>query len=241
MTANALVTSFFSKHRIFVILGTVFAFHTLAILALQSGLLLRSVELVVPVQVLAQIIEPPKPVVPPPPVVPKETPPPKTDVVKQTPKPPAAQTQAPPQILAVETAAPAPSAPTAVQSATPAPLLPPPSPVAALASPAPMPAPAVVPLAKVVLPSSEGDYLHNPKPLYPAMSKRLGEQGSVDIRIFVSAEGLPQKVELLKTSGFERLDQAALAVVMRWTFVPGKRGGVPEAMWMATKIKFEME
>jgi periplasmic protein TonB len=236
MRSNAKLSTHLFANRHAIIASVVVVFHVLAVWVLQSGLLVRAVELVVPVQVLAQIIEPPKPVVPPPPVIPKETPPPKTDVVKQTPKPPVPQTQAPPQILAIETATPAPNAPAPVQTAPPAPLLPPTVPVAVIASPAPAPL-----SAKVVLPSSDGEYLHNPKPIYPSMSKRLGEQGNVDIRIFVSAEGLPQKVELLKTSGFERLDQAALAVVTRWTFVPGKRGGVPEAMWMSTKIKFEME
>ena len=101
--------SFFEANRNVVIAGSVLLFHALAIWALQTGLLMRAVELVVPVEVIAQIMEPPKPIVPPPPVIPKETPPPKPDVVKQTPKPAVPQTQARPQILAVETATPAPN------------------------------------------------------------------------------------------------------------------------------------
>jgi protein TonB len=236
MAVTDLSSTFFSKHRIFVIAGAVLVFHALAIWALQSGLLMRAVEMVVPVEVLAQIIEPPKPVVPPPPppVVPKESPPPLKQAVAK-PTPPVPQTQAPPPILAVETATPAPNAPAPVQIAPPAPILPPSVPVAAVATPAPAPMPAP---AKVVLPSSDAEYLHNPKPPYPRMSTTMGEQGNVMVRVFVGADGFPKDVELQKSSGFERLDQAALTAVKQWRFVPGTRDGVPVAMWMGTTVKY---
>jgi protein TonB len=73
------------------------------------------------------------------------------------------------------------------------------------------------------------------------MSKRLGEQGSVKVRIYVGADGLPKKAELLQTSRIERLDNAALAAVMQWRYIPGKRGGVAEDMWMATTVSFILE
>jgi periplasmic protein TonB len=240
MPAAVLSPTFFAKHRIVVIAGAVVMFHALAIWALQSGLLMRAVEMVVPVEVLAQIIEPPKPVVPPPPppVIPKEPPPPPKQAVAK-PTPPVPQTQEPPQILAIETATPTPNAPAPVQIAPPAPILPPSVPVAAVASPAPPPVPAPAPVpAKVVLPSSDAEYLHNPKPPYPRMSTTMGEQGNVMVRVFVGADGLPKEVELQKSSGFERLDQAALAAVKQWRFAPGTRDGAPVAMWMGTTVKY---
>jgi protein TonB len=61
-------------------------------------------------------------------------------------------------------------------------------------------------------------------PAYPPMSKRMGEQGKVVVRVLIGADGLPQKADIRTSSGFERLDQAALATaVMRWRYVPGKR------------------
>lgn len=241
MTASAPLPNFLSRHRIVVIAGAVLAFHALAIWALQSGLLMRAVELVVPVAVLAQIIEPPKPEppvpLPPPPVIPKPPPPPvKQAVVK--PAPPVPQKQAPPQMLAIETPTPAPNAPAPVEIAPAAPISPPSVPVAAVASPVPVTAP---PSGKVVLPMSEGDYLSNPKPPFPAMSKRMGEQGSVKVRIYVGADGLPKKAELQKSSGFDRLDKAALDAVMQWRYIPGKRGGIPEDLWMSTTVSFILE
>ncbi len=229
MSAQASGSTFINVHRNTLIAVAVLVFHVLAIWALQAGLLLRAVERVVPVEVLAQIIELPRPIQPK--VEPLSPAPP--EPVKKPLTKPEPVTQAPPKLLAIEDATPTANTP-APQAIAPATPYTPAAPVVAIVATS-------ASSAKLVLPSSMGDYLNNPKPAYPAMSKRLGEQGSVNLRIYVGADGLPQKRELLKTSGFERLDQAALDVVMRWTFVPGKRGGVPEAMWMVTTIKFELE
>jgi protein TonB len=73
------------------------------------------------------------------------------------------------------------------------------------------------------------------------MSKRLGEQGKVVVRVLIGADGLPQKSELRQSSGFDRLDDAALATVMKWRYVPGKRDGIAEAMWFNVPITFRLE
>lgn len=101
----------------------------------------------------------------------------------------------------------------------------------------PLPQPAQ---PRIELPSSNADYLNNPAPPYPAQSKRLGEQGKVLIHVFVSASGVPEKVELRQSSGFDRLDQIALETVKRWKFVPGKRNGAPEPMWVNVPMVFEL-
>ena len=133
---------------------------------------------------------------------------------------------------------PAPTAPTGVVE--PQPPAPPvaAAPVAAPAAPAAPPAPAA---PSIELPSSDASYLNNPKPVYPAVSKRLGEQGKVMLRVLIGTDGLPQKVEVKQSSGFERLDRQAIDAVMRWRFVPGKRNGVPEAMWNLVPINFVLQ
>ena len=140
---------------------------------------------------------------------------------------------APAPVLATESPAPAVAAP--VLPPAPAPVLAPPAPAAA-----PVAAPPAAP-PRVELPSSNADYLQNPPPPYPAMSRRLGEQGRVVVRVLIGADGLPQRAELRSTSGFDRLDQAALATVMRWRYVPGKRGGVAEAMWFNVPLNFVLD
>jgi protein TonB len=94
---------------------------------------------------------------------------------------------------------------------------------------------------KVVLPSSDADYLSNPKPPYPPMSKRLNEQGKVVVRVLISSTGQPLKAELKQSSGYDRLDQSALATVMKWRYVPGKRNGVAEDMAFNVPITFLLE
>ena len=61
------------------------------------------------------------------------------------------------------------------------------------------------------------------------------------LRVFIDAEGSPQQIEIRQSSGYERLDQQALDAVRRWRFVPGKRNGVPEAMWNIVPINFVLE
>jgi protein TonB len=73
------------------------------------------------------------------------------------------------------------------------------------------------------------------------MSKRLGEQGKVMVRVLIGADGLPQKAEITRGSGFDRLDRAAIDYVMKCRYVPGKVGGVPQAMWYPAPVNFVLE
>jgi protein TonB len=93
----------------------------------------------------------------------------------------------------------------------------------------------------VELPSSDAAYLNNPRPSYPALSRRLGEQGKVVVRVLIGVDGKAQQAEIRSSSGYDRLDQAALATVRSWRYVPGTRGGVPEAMWFNVPINFVLE
>ncbi|WP_430433728.1 energy transducer TonB [Methyloversatilis sp.] len=121
-------------------------------------------------------------------------------------------------------------------SATVAPQPPaPPEPVAIDAPPVSEPSPAPVTAAPAVAPPPVTPpkfnvaYLQNPRPAYPPMSKRLGEAGRVMLRVMVNVNGLPTNVEVRKSSGFPRLDEAALEAVRKWKFVPARRGEEPVA------------
>jgi protein TonB len=63
----------------------------------------------------------------------------------------------------------------------------------------------------------------------------------VVVRVFVSIDGTAQKADIKTTSGYERLDQAALNAVQRWRYVPARRAGVPEAMWFNVPVNFVLE
>ncbi|WP_341685188.1 energy transducer TonB [Limnohabitans sp.] len=93
----------------------------------------------------------------------------------------------------------------------------------------------------VTLPSTNADYLNNPAPPYPRMSRRMGEQGTVLIRVFINTEGRAEKAEIRTSSGYARLDDTALETVKRWRYVPGTRAGVAEAMWFNVPIRFVLD
>ena len=221
------VTPSARMNRRLLIVAAVIGLHIAGLWALQTGLLRRAVELVVPVQVIADLIELPQPKVEPtpPPPAPQPTPKPQP-VVRQTPGPQ-------PTPLPVAVADPAPS--------DHAPIVPAPVPPAP-AEPSPAPARPVEPAVPAVqLPSSTADYLNNPAPAYPPLSRRLGEQGRVVVRVLIGTDGTASQAEIRSSSGFERLDQAALQTVLKWRYVPGKRAGVPEAMWFNVPINFVLE
>ena len=55
---------------------------------------------------------------------------------------------------------------------------------------------------------------------------RLGESGRNVVRIWVGPDGKPQKAEIEKTSGFHRLDEAAIKLAMAQRFTPATVNGV---------------
>jgi periplasmic protein TonB len=226
------------------IAAAVVLLHIACLVALQSGLLRRGADLIVPVQIHSELIELPQPVVESPPQPePKPAPAPQPKVAQKAPAPPPRPPPAP-QPLAIQDKLLALAAPVGIN--TPAPPVPPievaqapalpPAPAVALPAPPAPPAP-----AKVEMPSSDADYLNNPPLVYPPLSKRLSETGKVVVRVYISPDGVAQKAEVRTSSGFERLDAAALAAVLKWRYVPGKRGGVAEAMWVNVPVTFTLD
>ncbi|MBL8483986.1 MAG: energy transducer TonB [Rhodocyclaceae bacterium] len=141
---------------------------------------------------------------------------------------PAARPAAAPQAVAE-------SAAMADQRVAAAPLAAPAAAAASAAVPAEAAPPALIPA------SFDAAYLDNPKPAYPALSRRMREQGKVLLRAWVTALGSAEKLEIKQSSNFERLDDAALAAVARWRFVPAQRGGVAVATWVLIPISFSLE
>lgn len=213
---------------------SVLALHVAALWALQQGLLQHMVETVVPVAVVSEVLTPPvpRPEAPPAPVVPPK-PQPVRETVQRKPTP--APLPPAPKPMAIRDNTPSPLAPTGTTEPQPAP-----PPIAAPVAAAPAPAPAPAPVARVELPTKDADYLHNPPPPYPPMSYRLGEEGMVIVHVLIGVDGTAQDARLEKTSGFDRLDAAAVKAARSWRYVPGKRGGVPEAMWVNVPVNWEL-
>lgn len=87
----------------------------------------------------------------------------------------------------------------------------------------------------------DANYLRNPAPPYPALSKRMGEEGKVVLRVSVNPEGTADSVDIKTSSGSPRLDESAQKTVRNWKFVPAKRGDAPVQSWVLVPIIFKLE
>ena len=83
---------------------------------------------------------------------------------------------------------------------------------------------------------------NSPSPAYPAISRRLEEQGRVLIRVRVLASGDASEVRLHQSSGFDRLDAAALAAVKQFRFNPARtRSGRAVDSWVTLPIQYALK
>lgn len=87
----------------------------------------------------------------------------------------------------------------------------------------------------------DADYLRNPPPPYPPLSRRMGEEGKVILRVSVNPQGTADAIEIRTTSGSSRLDESALKTVRNWKFIPAKRGDVAVQSWVLVPIIFKLE
>jgi protein TonB len=193
----------------------VIVLHIVMIYALASGLANSTIDLLRGDLETTVVAETAADDTPPPPPPPDFKPPPPT--------------VPPPEVVIDLTTAPAPTNTTAIQTVTDRPAAPPP--VVAAAPPPPPPTPAVATTSHAVTAND-----------YPAISLRLQEQGVVSVRYQVAPDGSVSEVEVKKSSGSERLDDAAVAMVKRrWKFKPATQDGKPVAVWQEANVIFKLQ
>ena len=153
------------------------------------------------------------------------------------PPPPSLRVPAPPPLelpLIAPEPSPSPS-PLVAQVVAPTPA----APAAPVAEPAPVQAAVAAPAPKTI-PASAVQYLVPPAPVYSRVSARMKESGKALIRVYIDEAGMPRNVQLATSTGFARLDDAALAAVRNCRFKPYLENGVAVAGWAAIPIEFEL-
>lgn len=90
-------------------------------------------------------------------------------------------------------------------------------------------------------PYADAGFFSNPKPPYPAVSRRMGEEGHVLLSVHIRADGHVDEVKLKQSSGFTRLDDSAMKTVRHWRYVPAKRNGKPIPYWYVQPIRFSLD
>ncbi len=77
-------------------------------------------------------------------------------------------------------------------------------------------------------------------PSYPPSARRLGIEGIVRVRVLVGTDGKVIQALVVKTSGHEALDAAALEAVVDWRFEPAQLDGEPVRSWASVPIAFKL-
>lgn len=152
---------------------------------------------------------------PPPPEPPPPPPPEKKPEPKPTPKP---LPKAPPSERAVK--APEPEPPPVQEPVEQKPAEPTPAPV----SP----------------PRAEAGQLSNPAPVYPSLSRRLREEGTVVLEILIKADGTVGEIKIKSSSGFKRLDTTAVNAVKHWRYQPATQGDKKIDFWYEQPVEFNL-
>lgn len=96
-------------------------------------------------------------------------------------------------------------------------------------------------LQAVVPPDVRAAYANNPKPVYPLQSKKLHESGTSRLHVLVGQNGRVQDIEVDRSSGFSRLDRAAMAAVQEWKFTPARQGENTVAAWVFVPINWNLD
>ncbi len=138
---------------------------------------------------------------------------------------------------------------------------PPPAPVAPKTPPPPKPAPptpaqastapaitqaATPSAAQPALPAIRTGAVIQPgahcaKPDYPSASRRMEEEGTVTLKFLIGTDGRVLQADIEKSSGFNRLDEAARNALSKCQFRPGTVDGKPEQSWANIKYTWRLE
>lgn len=214
---------FDKKRNKFAPLMAIVVLHIAGFYAIQSGLLSRVVTAAMPTITTISIIAPPAPPKPPAPAVPKtvelSAPVPRA-VIPPLPLiavAPSEPTITPPQPTRAEAAPVASAAPT-----TPA---------------APAPTPPAPATPRTV---SSVEYIKAPQLIYPNLSRRLGESGTVVLRILINEKGLPEQILIQKSTGYTNLDEAGRQAAQRALFKPMIENGKPVPVYVLVPLTFQL-
>ncbi len=82
------------------------------------------------------------------------------------------------------------------------------------------------------------EYVRAPAPVYPHESSRKRERGTVVLRVLVDTAGRPAQIQIERSSGFARLDDAARAAVQKALFRPHEVDGHAQPAQVLIPIEF---
>jgi protein TonB len=80
------------------------------------------------------------------------------------------------------------------------------------------------------------------QPAYPMSAIRAGDAGALSLEVLVGTDGRVRDARVSQSSGFGRLDQAAvIEAKQHWRLRPATRDGVPFEQWLTLKVVFRLD
>ena len=94
------------------------------------------------------------------------------------------------------------------------------------------------------IPTPDGDtdpkIKESVKPTYPKNAKRAEKEGTVKLQVTIGTDGIPKNIVALTKLGFG-LEDAAIAALKKWRFIPGKKKGKDAEMTVNIPFKFKLD
>lgn len=100
--------------------------------------------------------------------------------------------------------------------------------------------PVVAQLPASLEPLIKAKPISQPVAFYPESAKLAGQEGRVLVKAYIDIEGNVTETEVLRSTGFRELDQAAEETVMKMKFEPAHRGNIPEESDVVIPIQFSL-
>jgi protein TonB len=125
----------------------------------------------------------------------------------------------------------------------------PPPPVTAISVPPPQPVPTPpprvapqLPTPPVVFTPARAIAMSHTIPEYPFISRRLREQGTLRLKLTIDDKGSVTEAVVVNSSGFERLDEAAVKwVKANWRYTPAMQGTKPVSSMADAIVEFRLQ
>jgi len=98
--------------------------------------------------------------------------------------------------------------------------------------------------APVTTPPAEAQSLkvtNRVDPVYPAQSRRAGEEGTATFRVLVDTNGRPGEISVAQSSGFPKLDQAGMDAIKRWKFAAAVKDGAAVMSYTTVRVTFRLD
>lgn len=78
------------------------------------------------------------------------------------------------------------------------------------------------------------------EPVYPEGARSAGLEGTVLVKIQILANGAPGDITVNSSSGHDSLDEAAIAAVRQWRFIPAKNQGTSIVCYTTMPVVFRL-